>query len=114
VLTEIMSNPPATTEGSKFLPLAQCYKQLNSSVGTFGTDTLVADTHAVESASPRYSGFLSRLTALGNRRDALAGTLKQELFDAEFNGQALPHNAGGQMSECTSILSQADQMANGG
>lgn len=114
VLTDIMSNPPATTQGSQFLPLAQCYKQLNSSVGTFGTDTLVADTHAMESASPRYGGFLSRLTALGNRRDALAGTLKQELFAAEFNGQALPHNAGGQMSECTSILSQADQMANGG
>jgi hypothetical protein len=114
VLTEIMSSPPEATQGSQFLPLAQCYKQLNSSVGTFGTDTLVADTHAIESTSPRYGGFLSKLTALGGRRDALAATLKQELFDAEFNGQALPHNAAGQLSECTGILSSADRMTQNG
>ena len=111
VLTEIMSDPPASTQGSEFLALAQCYKQLNSSVGTFGTDTLVADTHAVESTSPSYGGFVSRLTALGNRRNELAGAVKQELFNAEFNGQALPHNAAGQLSECNGILSSAQQMS---
>ena len=65
VLTEIMSSPPATTKSALFVPLASCYKQLNSSVGIFGTDTLAADTHALESSSPgdhRYISFLKRLT----------------------------------------------------
>jgi hypothetical protein len=97
--------------------LAACYKQLNSSVGTFGTDTLVADTRALKTASDgdqQYTDFLSRLGALGARRDALAGTLKQELFDTEFNGQALPHQAGGQLSECRSVLLSAANMEKGG
>jgi hypothetical protein len=114
-LTEIMSTPPATTGGKEFVPLAACYKQLNSSVGTFGTDTLRADTHAIESKSPgdkQYAGFMSKLATLGSQRDALAGTLKQELFDAEFNGQAIPQQeASSQLSECKSVLSSADQLA---
>jgi hypothetical protein len=117
VLTEIMSTPPATTQGSQFVALAACYKQLNSSVGTFGTDTLLADTRALKTASggnQQYADFLSKLGALGATRDALAGTLKQELFDAEFNRQALPHQAGGQLSECRSVLLAAANMAQKG
>jgi hypothetical protein len=115
VLTQIMSTPPATTQGSQFVALGACYKQLNSSVGTFGTDTLIADTHALEKGSPgdkRYVGFLSNLSSLGSKRDALAGTLKQELFGAEFNGQAVPSiELSRQLFECKSLLSAADQMA---
>jgi hypothetical protein len=33
------------------IQLAQLYKQLNSSVGQFGTDTLVADTAAIRSGT---------------------------------------------------------------
>jgi hypothetical protein len=50
-LTEIMSAPPGTTQSPQFVPLAACFKQLNSSVGAFGTDTLVADTRALKSSS---------------------------------------------------------------
>ena len=118
VLTEIMATPPATTKGSLFLALARCYKQLNSSVGTFGTETMVADTHALESAAPgdaRYTQFLPQLTALGSQRDALAGKIKQELTAAEFDGQALPHNGTSQqLAECEGILSSARQMAQQG
>jgi hypothetical protein len=115
VLTQIMSTPPATAQGSLFAALAGCYKQLNSSVGIFGTDTLIADTHALKGVSSqdnRYAGFLSSLTALGSRRDALAGAIKQELFGAEFNGQVVPTiKAALQLLECKSLLSAADQMA---
>jgi hypothetical protein len=115
VLTQIMSTPPATTRGSQFVALAACYKQLNSSVGTFGTDTLVADTHALEKVSPhdtRYAGFLSSLRSLGSRRDALAGRIKQELSGAEFNGHAVPSiELSLQLFECKSILSAANLMA---
>ena len=32
--------------------MGECYKQLNSSVGEFGTSTLQASTRALESTSP--------------------------------------------------------------
>ena len=51
VLTEDLTISPGQTGDKKFLPLAVCYKQLNSSVGQFGTDVLVADTAALKTGS---------------------------------------------------------------
>jgi hypothetical protein len=107
VLTEIMSAPPGTTQSPQFVSLAACYKQLDSSVGTFGTDTLVADTRALESSSSGDAGyhrFLAELTSLGSVRDTLAGTIKKELYDAEFNGQALTQKATAQLFGCKVVL----------
>jgi hypothetical protein len=117
VLTEIMSSPPATTQSAFFVPLAGCYKQLNSSVGTFGTDTLAADTHALETSSSgdhRYTSFLKRLAALGNERDRLAISIKGELSNAEFNGVALPKEAHIQLIGCYAALAQAHSLTEGG
>ncbi|MBV8300982.1 MAG: hypothetical protein JOY68_03560, partial [Candidatus Dormibacteraeota bacterium] len=47
VLTEDLTITPGQTADPNFLPLARCYKQLNSSVGRFGTDVLSADTTAL-------------------------------------------------------------------
>jgi len=41
-------------------------------------------------------------------------TVKPELFDAEFNGQALPPAAAGQLEQCQNILSFADRIAQNG
>jgi hypothetical protein len=51
VLTEDMTIHPGKTGNASYLPLATCYKQLNSSVGRFGTDALVADTAALRTGS---------------------------------------------------------------
>jgi hypothetical protein len=113
VLTEIMSAAPGATQSPQFVPLAACYKQLNSSVGAFGTDTLVADTHALETSSSgdnRYHEFLAELTALGGARDALAGSIKQELYNAEFNGQALTQKASAQLFGCKFVLGLASAL----
>jgi hypothetical protein len=111
VLTELMVNPPATTQDPTFLPLATCYKQLNSSVGEFGSETLEADTQALETGSTSsdgaYNSFSSQLSALGTQRDNLATTIKNELFDAEFNGVALPSSASSDVTQCNAILTQA-------
>ena len=48
VLTEDLTFAPGKTGQGQFQPLAVCYKQLNSSVGEFGTDMLVADTAAMK------------------------------------------------------------------
>ncbi|MGH9120326.1 MAG: hypothetical protein ACRDYC_00025, partial [Acidimicrobiales bacterium] len=53
VLSEVITPNalPAAAQGSDYLNLAACYKQLDSSVGIFGTNTLEADTVAMESGS---------------------------------------------------------------
>ena len=111
VLTELMTNPPATTQDPNFLPLATCYKQLNSSVGEFGSDTLAADTQAIESGSTSndssYASFSSQLSSLGGQRDTLATTIKNELYNAEFNGVALPSSASGDLTQCNAIVADA-------
>jgi hypothetical protein len=49
VLSEILTDPNAAIAGSKYTDLAECYKQLNASVGEFGTNTLIANTAALKS-----------------------------------------------------------------
>ncbi len=51
VLVEDLTNPPGKSGQPKFEDLAVCYKQLNSSVGEFGTDMLLADTAALKTGS---------------------------------------------------------------
>ncbi|MBO0729036.1 MAG: hypothetical protein J2P57_07230 [Acidimicrobiaceae bacterium] len=97
------------------MPLAQCYQQLNSSVGQFGTDVIVADTAAIKSGSgasdTQYQTFLVKLQSLGAARDKLAGTIKQALWNAEFLGQDLPPQAGRDLRGCHSLLGQATALA---
>jgi hypothetical protein len=115
VLTEDLTIRPGATSGPLFLPLAQCYKQLNSSVGLFGTDVIVADTAALKTGSgasdTQYQTFLSRLQTIGAARDALAGKIKQELWNAEFNGQHLQLQAIGDLIGCGGLLLQASSLA---
>jgi hypothetical protein len=94
VLTEDLTITPGKTGDKKFQALAECYKQLNSSVGQFGTDILVADTAALKTGSASddsaYQAVVSKIQSLGSERDALATTIKQDLFDAEFNNTKIP------------------------
>ena len=114
VITEVLTSPPGATSDPRFLPLAQCYKQLNSSVGRFGTDVIVADTAALKTGSEaddsQYQTFLANLQQLGGSRDTLASRIKQELWNAEFLDQPLPAQAGGQTASCGALLRAADHL----
>ena len=69
--------------------LGACYKQLNGSTGQFGTDTLQADTTAIESSSAGdagYQRFEGQLALLGAARNLVATSIKDSLSAAEFNG----------------------------
>ncbi len=115
VLTEVLSIHPGATSNPLFLPLAICYKQLNSSVGLFGTDVIVADTAALKTGSGasdgQYQTFLAKLQSLGTARDALATEIKNELWNAEFRGQHLPAQAFGDLLGCGGLLLQATALA---
>jgi hypothetical protein len=114
VLTEDLTVKPNDPQG-RFQPLAVCYKQLNSSVGQFGTDMLVADTAALRTGSTSddstYQHILSQITSLGAERDKLATQIKGDLFDAEFNGKPIKGNV--DFAHCKNVLRDADKLAAG-
>ena len=116
VITEILSRPNDALQSPGIAALGACYKQLNSSVGIFGTDTLMAATSAIESSSAGDATYLQADQALRNldlARDALAGQIKGELEAAAFGNVTL-QDAGGQITSCDALLQQAHDLASSG
>jgi len=113
VITQILADPGHALRGGNLGDLGACYKQLNSSVGTFGADTLIASTNAVESDTPNDAEFTrvnAALFALEKARDALAGQIKGELNDAEFAGIPV-HGTQRQLYGCQAIIAGAAGLA---
>jgi len=112
VLTEELTIRPGATGSPLFEAEAVCYKQLNSSVGLFGTDVIEADTAALKTGSAagdgQYQTFLTQLQALGSARDKLAGQMKQELWNAEFKGTPLGGSGLLHTFECGALLGVAN------
>jgi hypothetical protein len=116
VITQILASPNRALRSPGVSALGACYKQLNSSVGIFGTDTLIAATGAIESSSPGDATYLQADQALRKlevARDALAGRIKGELEAAAF-GNVPVHGAGGQLLGCDALLHKAHDVASSG
>ena len=90
-----------------------CYKQLNSSVGQFGTDVLVADTAALKTGSSSddsaYKGFAADINSLGAKRDKLATTIKEDLYNAAFNNTPIP-SGNSDSAHCKNLIKAADKL----
>jgi hypothetical protein len=116
VLVEDLTNPPDKAGQPKFQRLAVCYKQLNSSVGQFGTDLILADTAALKTGSSSddstYDSALDQIKSLGSARDVLATKIKGDLFDAEFNGTPIP--GANDLRDCEDIVAQANTLSGQG
>ncbi len=86
VLGGILSHRDST----RFLidALSALYRQLNSSVGTFATDTLIAESAALASgdatSDAQFTATQAALLRLADARDALAQQIKQVLDQAWF------------------------------
>jgi hypothetical protein len=109
VITQVLSHPNAALRAPGVADLGACYKQLNSSVGEFGTDTLQAATKAIESTSPGDSTYLGvdhALRQLDLARDHLALRVKGELESAAF-GDAPVHSVLAQVVACKAIIAGA-------
>jgi hypothetical protein len=116
VITQVLSSPNAALSAPGVDQLGDCYKQLNSSVGQFGTDTLIASTNGLESNSPGDSAFTrseKTLGALNIRRDVVAGSIKQSLDDAAFTGQSVTPPPAAQTAMCDGLLQTAAGLAPG-
>src|SRR5579864_3679924 len=113
VITEILTNPRGELNNPHVTALSACYKQLNSSVGQFGTATLQADTAAVESTSPgdsTYANTVASLTSLEQQRDQMAETIKNELDGASFGTGSIT-DPRGQTQSCMALVAQAQSLA---
>ncbi|HEY6474201.1 MAG TPA: hypothetical protein VIY26_15005 [Acidimicrobiales bacterium] len=115
VISEVLQNPNRALSEPGVAELAACYKQLNSSVGVFGTDTLVASTRGLESASPgdgTYKQTEKTLGFLDVLRDRVAGDIKLSLDAAAFDDAPVFLPAV-QDAECGALLGAAGELAKG-
>jgi hypothetical protein len=97
--------------------LGQCYKQVNASVGMFGTDTLLASTRALASGSATddstYKATEAKLASLADRRDAFAQRVKEQLAAVEFHHRTLNRRlVDAEAGVCGALLKEADRLAN--
>jgi hypothetical protein len=118
VLLDVLDPGALTVNGNRdaLLQLGAVYKQLDATVGAFGTAVVKADTDAVATGSGSddglYLDFENQLASLINSRDAVALQISRQLEAATF-GQA-PINGGTVISlilRARSIINRAQQLA---
>jgi len=113
VITQVLAKPNKALSGQGVNALGDCYKQLNSSVGEFGTATLQTATQAIESDSPGDSQYLATdrvLAGLNVARDRLAGVIKGDLEAAAFQNAPV-HHATGLTLACNALIGVAQHLA---
>jgi hypothetical protein len=115
VISEDLSSVPGDLQTPAVEALAQAYKQLNASVGLFGTATLQAATQGILSSGPadaHYRVTDVSLKTLEAARDPLATSIKDELFAAEFGGANIPHGtAVSQTVQARNLIARAQRLA---
>ena len=109
VISEILASPNSALSAPGVAALGACYKQLNSSVGQFGTFTLQASTAAVESSTSgdaKYQAVNAALTGLDRTRDVHAQHIKDLLEAAAFDNAPV-NGVHGQTVSCQSLIASA-------
>ena len=115
VITQVLSHPNSALSTPGVADLGACYKQLNSSVGELGTDTLQAATKAIESTSPGDSVFVGTdqaLRRLDIARDRLALRIKGEL-EAAASGNVPIRGVLPQIVGCRAIIAGVHALSSG-
>jgi hypothetical protein len=111
----VLTDPNGALSASGVTGLGECYKQLNSSVGQFGTATLQAATKAIESTSRHdevYRATDKILTGLDFARDKLAGQIKGELEAAAFGDTSISSGTvRAQTFACNALIDAATELA---
>jgi hypothetical protein len=109
------ATPSAVKKSSKFEDLAAVYKQLNAPFGSFDMDTLTASTKALASndaGDATYNSIEGQIESLTTQRDSLAGQIKSDLANAEFNGQVISdQDATNMIDQANSLIAQAHTLA---
>jgi hypothetical protein len=113
VITQVLTHPNGALKPSAVTTLGECYKQINSSVGDFAAETLIASTKAIDSSSSGDKTYLkvdAALRALEVARDKLAEHIKGELDAAAFSNDKVK-NASAQTAACNGLITAATKLA---
>ncbi len=113
VISQILAHPSRALQ--RTAGLAAVYQQLNSSVGSFATATLMADTAALASGSSSSdSTFIAEqrtLRNLADARDTLAARIKRVLADAADQDWRWRHNADTATARVRILVAAARRLA---
>jgi hypothetical protein len=113
VITQALTSVPAALAATA--DLAQGYDQINSSVGQFATDTLLADTKALAGGSASddsaYATEQQTLKQLADDRDQAAAKIKQTLANAEADIMPSHGEIQSGLSHVKELLKRAAKLA---
>jgi hypothetical protein len=113
VITQALAHVPSALSATA--ALAAGYDQINSSVGQFATDTLIADTRALASGSSTddsaYAAEQATLKTLADDRDAAAAKIKKVLSDAAAGNAPNHGQVTSGLAQVKELLRRADQLA---
>jgi predicted transcriptional regulator len=113
VVTQALTSVPAALAATA--DLAKGYDQINSSVGAFGTDTLIADTKALASGSTSddsaFAAEQQALQQLADDRDSAAAKIKQTLADAAAGNMPNHGEIQSGLSHVKELLKRAHELA---
>ena len=113
VISQALSSPSSSLSGTA--ELAKVYQQINSSVGAFATDTLIADSKALASGSASddstYTTEQTALATMADHRDKLAALMKATLARAAAGIAPANGELQSELSQGNALLKQAAQLA---
>ncbi len=115
VISQVLTSPASSLRDTEALAVA--YQQINSSVGQFATDTMIADSAALASGSANndsaYKSEQAQLRHLADNRDALAGEMKAVLAQAAEGHSPSHGKVTSELARANALLKQAHQLAGG-
>ncbi|HEX3056680.1 MAG TPA: hypothetical protein VHP82_11135, partial [Gaiellaceae bacterium] len=113
VITQALATVPPALAATQ--QLAAGYDQIESSVGQFGTDTLIADTKALASGSSSddsaFANEQATLSTLAGDRDTAAAKIKKELSDAAAGHALSTGQLTSGLAQVKELLRRADALA---
>jgi hypothetical protein len=113
VISQALTNPGGTL--GQVGELGALYRQLNSSVGEFATDTLIADSKALASGSASddstYQTEQAALLKMADHRDQVAALMKVTLARAAMGIAPGKGELQNELSQGRALLKQAAQLA---
>jgi hypothetical protein len=116
VISQALAHPNGAL--AQVTELGALYRQLNSSVGAFATDTLFADSAALASGSAAddsaYQMEQESLAHLANARDKLAAEMKMTLAQAAQGAVPSHGTVSSELARARALLTQAHELASGG
>jgi hypothetical protein len=112
VISQALANPNSVL--GQVSEVGALYRQINSSVGAFATDTLIADSAALASGSAsddtRYTTEQATLADLADHRDKVATQMKATLARAALGIAPSRGEVQSEASQATALLRQAGNL----